>query len=209
VDEALQLDFTQHVFDASGNQTLYHRLSQNVSYSNTQNQVGELENEFEYRVSSDVNFYNNMFYNYDEKTFSKIFNKVSYYGYGFDVELSHLYKDTFIEQITDTDPLRYTSFMTSSARYTYDEHYSYHVRYDYDLKTSLKKSAEIGFLYQKRCWNFGLRYVENNRPILTQQDASSVYDRYIYFSIALKPMMSSSGNGSDFAIRLPETLKGS
>jgi len=207
IDEALQLDFTQHVFDESGTQRIYHRLSQNISYSADKDKVGELENEFEYRVSSEIDFYNNMFYNYDKGSFSKLFNKVSYTGYGFNIALSHLYKDTFIDQTTLSDPLRYTSFMTSSARYTYDEHYSYHMRYDYDLKTNLKKSAEIGFLYKKRCWNFGLRYVENNRPILTQQDASSVYDRYIYFTIVLKPMMSDSSS-SDFSLKLPEMLKG-
>ena len=51
IDEALQLDFTQYIFDETGKQKIYHRLSQKISYENTQNQVGELENEFEYNFS--------------------------------------------------------------------------------------------------------------------------------------------------------------
>ena len=68
-----------------------------------------------------------------------------------------------------------------------------------------KRGFEIGFLYQKRCWDFGLRYVENNRPILNLSGISdSVYDRYIYLTLRLKPIMSPNSNASGFAYRLPD-----
>ncbi|MCK4737301.1 MAG: hypothetical protein KAT10_01970, partial [Sulfurimonas sp.] len=66
-----------------------------------------------------------------------------------------------------------------------------------------------GFLYQKRCWDFGIRYVENNRPILDEfGQPSSIRDRYLYFTIRLKPIMSSDGGMSGFAFRLPDASEG-
>ncbi len=207
VDNELQLEFSQYIFDQSSQQTIYQRLAQVISYDNAKSDAGELENELDYQITTSVNYYNNMFYNYNEESFSKIFNKFSYIANGLNLSLSHLYKDTFLEKSDDYSP--YTSYVTSSARYTYDEHYSYRMKFNYDLENSLKKSVEVGFLYQKRCWDFGLRYVENNRPALTQNNSSSVYDRYLYFTIVFKPLMSSKGPARDTALRLPDILKGS
>ena len=209
VEDALQLDFTQYFFDASAKQKIYHRLAQTISYENVENNLGELENELDVQITDNLNFYNNIFYNYYEDSFSKVFNRISYNRGGFTFGLSHLYKDTFV----DYDELAkginpYTSYITSSASYTYNSHYSYHARLDYDMQTALKKSSEIGFMYKKRCWDFGLRYVESNRPILTTAESASVYDRYIYFTIVLKPLMTSGAESSNFAAKLPESLRG-
>ncbi len=205
IEKELQLDFTQYFYDSIGTQILYHRLAQNISYENRQDRVGELENELDYQIAQGIKFYNNMFYNYKKNAFSKIYNQLSLSSNGFEVSLSHLYRDTFLQRTSTYTP--YTSYITSSASYTYDKHYSYSVRYDYDLETSLRKSAEIGFLYKKRCWDFGLKYLENNRPVLTENGSTSIYDRYVYFTITLKPIVA-SGSGPLFDYKLPETLKG-
>ncbi|MEA2099095.1 MAG: LPS assembly protein LptD [Campylobacterota bacterium] len=203
VDEALQLDFTQYLFDLNGKEVIYHKLAQVIANKNSN--FGELENELDYKVTSHINFYNNMFYNYEENGFSKILHRLSYKDSSFNIALSHLFKDTFLEEKDTVLPR--SSYMTSSASYTYDSHYSYKVKMNYDLETSLKKSAEIGFLYKKRCWDFGLRYIENNRPVLTKNNiSSSVYDRYIYFTIVFKPFM--SGKDTDIDLELPNILKG-
>jgi LPS-assembly protein len=203
IDDTLELGFTQYLYDISGKEIIYHRLAQNIYYAQNQSQYGELENELKYKISNWFSIYNNMFYNFDEKKFSKVFNKLSFKTSGFKVSLSHLYKNTFLESTSTYSP--HTSYLTSTARYTYNEHYSYNIRYDFDIETSIKKSAEIGFLYKKRCWNFGIRYVENNRPVLTQSGESSVYDKYIYFTIVLKPLMSSKVGDSDFGFKLPDS----
>jgi len=205
VDEAVEVGFSQYIFNSLGKQKLYHRLAQRVFYRKEDNKLGELENELDYQITDGINFYNNMFYNYDEHSFSKILNKLSYNGYGFNLSLSHLYKDTFLPASDTYTP--YTSYITSSASYTYNEHYSYFASLDYDLEKSFKKSSNIGFLYKKRCWEFGLKFLENTRPILTQSGTDSINDRYLYFTIVLSPMMK-SGTTSNFAARLPDSLKG-
>ncbi|WP_324172271.1 LPS-assembly protein LptD [Sulfurimonas sp.] len=205
IEEQLQLDFTQYIYDESGSQIVYHRIAQSISYDKAQSSVGELENEFDYQITKGIKFYNNFFYNYDENSFSKMYNQISYNGSGFNIVLSHLYKDTFLAPTSTTTP--YTSYITSSATYEYDKHYSYNIRYNYDYESGLKKSAEVGFLYKKRCWDFGLRYIENNRPILNDNGSSSIYDRYIYFTVNLKPMMA-SGGAPLFDYKLPQTMEG-
>ena len=59
----------------------------------------------------EINYYNNMFYNYDERRFSKIFNKVSYKNETLDIGLSYLYKDTFVEQLPETETPRLYKFL--------------------------------------------------------------------------------------------------
>ena len=199
IDENLELYFSQYVYGDDGKQIIYHRLSQNISYESSKSDVGELENELDYQISDNINFYNNMFFNYDENEFSKNFNQITFKSKDVNLALSHMYKNDFVNTNNKT------SYMTSSLRYDYNEHYTYMFRYDYDIERSQKKSAEIGFLYKKRCWDFGIRYVENNRPLLTNNGGSdSIYDRYIYITITLKPMMSSDNPQSAFAFRLPD-----
>ncbi len=208
INEALNVEFTQYFFDTSGTQKFYHKLSQNIVYQDSNESLGDLENEIDYKVTSSISLYNNAFYNYDENLFSKIYSKISFTGYGLNVGLSHLYKEDVLKALDATD--RFTKYLTSNVGYTYDQHYSYKAVYNYDLQNSLKKTAEIGFLYKKRCWDFGIRYVENNRPVLSSTGTyNSVYDRYVYFTILLKPIMEpSAATNAAFTYRLPELYNG-
>jgi len=191
ISDETQIDFIQYIYDSEAKQVLYHRLAQKISFSDVKDEFGELENELDYMVTDYFSIYNNMFYNYDKNLFSKIFNKLSVHKYGIELGLSHLYKDTFIDANINTP--RYTSYLTSTLSYTFNSHYSYSALYNYDSISQETKSMEVGFMYKKRCWDFGIRYSENNRPILTTSGESSVYDKYIYFTIVLKPLMQADG----------------
>ncbi len=203
VQDAIVLNFTQYFYDKSGKEFLYHRLSDITTdpFKSTRS-VGELESELDWHITDSLEFYNNFLFNTKEKKFSKQLNKLSYHGYGFTVALSHFYK----KDLNKENALP-TSYYTSSLTYKYNSHYSYMASYDYDLEEKLKKRAEIGFLYQKRCWDFGLRYTENNRPILTDGNIpASIYDRYIYFTVMLKPIMKPTASDF-FGLRLPKVLR--
>ncbi len=202
IQNAVTLGFSQYIFDKEGKQILYHRLSEIIIDPGASAQAyGELENELDYAITDHLKYYNNMLWNFDNSAFSKQFNKLSYSNYGATIALSHFYKKNFSSNSV-------TSYVTSSLNYRYNSHYSYKALYDYDLEYKTKKRFEIGFLYEKRCWNFGLRYAENNRPILTNNnEASSIYERYIYFTIVLKPIMKAT-RSDFFGYRLPKVLKG-
>ena len=202
IDNATELEFTQYLYDKSGEEIFYHRLAQRISYSPDTNRYGELENELDYKITSWLSFYNNMFYNYDENAFSKLFDKVTFHKYDVELKLSHLYKDSFKKEETAQE--RYTNYLTSNLEYNYNRHYSFSALYNYDIESRQKKSFSIGFMYKKRCWDFGIKYSENNRPVLTTNGgASSIYDRYIYVTIVLKPLMQPSKNSSFITYKLP------
>ncbi len=202
IENAAKIDFTQYLYDDAQKEIFYQRLSQRISYSNSQQRYGELENELDYTLNSYFSIYNNMFYNYDKNRFSKIFNKISLHDYGLKLSASHLFKDDFLPETLNHE--RYTSYLTTSLNYVYSSHYSYNASYNYDLQTQEKKSASIGFMYKKRCWDFGIKYTENNRPILTNSTTSksSVYDKYIYLTIVLKPFMKPRANNSFLTYKL-------
>jgi LPS-assembly protein len=193
VQEAMQLDFIQYIYDSSASQVIFHRLSQNISYEHNTTRYGELENELDYKITSYLSYYNNMFYNFDEKKLSKMINRATLNGAGVSLSVSHLYKPD-------------TSYLTSSASYRYNKHYLFSGKYDYDIELDTKKNMEIGFMYTKRCWDFGIRYAENNRPILTKAGtADSIYDKYVYFTIVLKPFMqASAAQNSLLSYKLPK-----
>ncbi|MGB3960731.1 MAG: LPS assembly protein LptD [Sulfurimonas sp.] len=207
IDEAIEFDMSQYVYSSLGKEILYHRMAQKFVYGTEETKAGELENELDYKITDSISIYNNMFYNFDEHLFSKIFNQASYDGYGFRLSFGHMFRDTFLPDTSTS--LRRASYLTSTARYNYNRHYSYHTRYDYDVESSQRKSLEFGFLYKKRCWDFGIRYAENNIAVLANLangGQSSIYDRYVYFTIVLKPFMTSiKENGeSNIAMRLNE-----
>jgi LPS-assembly protein len=205
IDNAAKIQITQYLYNKKSEQILYHRLAQRISYSDKENRYGELENELDYKITPYLSFYNNMFYNYDKNAFSKIFDKVTFSSDSFRLHLSHLFKDNF----KSTDPLRRTSYVTSSADYDYNRHYSFSALYNYDLETKRKKSLSVGFMYKKRCWDFGIKYSENNRPILLENsESSSIYDRFIYITIVLKPFMQPSKNSAFVTYKLPNTQEG-
>ena len=204
IENDTKIDFTQYFYDAKQKEILYQRLSQKISYSNNQDRYGELENELDYKVTDYLSFYNNMFYNYNENKFSKIFNKASINKAGVTFGVSHLFKDSFLPATSTYTP--YTSYITTSLDYVYSKHYSYSATYNYDFETYEKKSASIGFLYKKRCWDFGIKYSENNRPILTNASTtkSSIYDKYIYLTIVLKPFMKPRAGSSLISYKLAD-----
>ncbi|MEO1954364.1 MAG: LPS-assembly protein LptD [Campylobacterales bacterium] len=198
LQENVKVSFSQYLFDDKGKERLYHKLSQLIlTKESGDKKYDDLENEFEFNLNDSISIYNNSFYNYDNKKFSKIYNKLSVNTKDIDIYISHLYKDTFIDEKD--------SYLTFYSKYKYNTHYSYTLRYDYDLELDLRKNAEIGFLFKKRCWEFGLKYVENNRPILTHSLYSdSIKDRYIYFTVVFKPFMESSSKPI-FIHKLPQS----
>jgi len=195
----LKLYFSQYLYGDDGEQIIYHRLSQNISYSTDNNTTTQLENEFDIKITKYLTYYNDIYYDYDESAISKVFNNIAYNNKSVNLAFSHIYQQTFTKEPKET------SYVTSSLVYNFNKHYAYHLKADYDVENSFNKNKEIGFLYKKKCWDFGLKYIENNRPVLKHgYIADSIQDRIIYMTVALKPLMTSQNKNSTFRYVLPE-----
>ena len=187
-----EFEFVQYVYDKSASQILYHRIAQSVSFDKNNHSYSELENELDYKVTTYLSIYNNMFYNYDENLLSKALNRIKLNAHGVSATLSHLYKDNFHRDVPKEE--RYSSYLTSTFGYVYNSHYSYNALYNYDIEKEELKSRGVGFLYKSRCLDFGIKYQENRRPITTNRGNSFINDKFIFFSILLKPIMHKSNN---------------
>ncbi len=198
IEDATQLKFSQYIFE-DGKQLLYHKLAQRVSYVSGDDRFGELENELELDLTMGLSYYNDTFYNHDRNKITKLLNSVRYNDENINLSVNHFYEDIIKSRAEVKN-----SYFTADATYQYSSAYRYFGKYAYDLENAVKKNVEIGFLYSKRCWDFGLSYVENNRPILTNNQSSSVYDKYIYFTFALKPM-----GGTTLNYKMSNVLEGS
>jgi len=199
IEESLDLKFSQFVMNDEGEQVLFHRITQRLSFDPLKEQLSELENEVDWQVTPHLSFYSDIFYNYQRNLMSKMLSSLRYTDDAFHVGVTDLYEDALGEEGTE-----YVNYLTFDAEYRYNRHYRYFGRYAYDLQESVKKLSEIGFSYKKRCWEFGMRYVENNRPILTRSEASSVFEKYIYFTIKLRPI-----GGTEVNYKLTNALEGS
>lgn len=202
VADNVDLQFTQYLIDGSGKETIYHRLSQPIIVNGTAEQergLGEFENEFRWNITDRISFYDDTFYSFQRSEWAKTLNTLRYTDEIFDVGFSYLYENKAYKD--EIEP--YTNYINADASYRYDSHYKYFVKYAFDIENSIKKYSEVGFLYSKRCWDFGLRYVENNRPVLLNGGiTSSVFDKYVYFTIIMKPL-----GGSEVNYRTTDTLK--
>ncbi len=201
VKDNVHLEFTQYILDTSGKEKIYHRLSQPINVDTVTGEdtgLGEFENELRWSITDRISFYDNTFYSFQRSEVAKTLNTIRYNDRAFNFGFSFLYENKgYRDQV---HPL--TRYLNTDLSYRYDKHYKYFTKYAYDLETRVKKYAEVGFLYSKRCWDFGLRYVENNRPVLLRGGiTSSVYDKYIYITVIMKPL-----GGSDLAYRTTDTL---
>ncbi|MGB5965358.1 MAG: LPS-assembly protein LptD, partial [Sulfurimonadaceae bacterium] len=202
VADYVDLRFTQYLIDSSGKETIYHRLSQPIIVNETSDQergLGDFENEFRWNITDRISFYDDTFYSFQRSEWAKTLNTLRYQDSTYNVGFSYLYENKAYRDKIEP----YTKYMNADASYRYNEHYKYFTKFAFDVENNIKKYAEVGFLYSKRCWDFGLRYVENNRPVLLNGSiTSSVFDKYVYFTIIMKPL-----GGSEVNYRTTDTLK--
>jgi LPS-assembly protein len=201
IEDNVNLQFTQYVIDNSGREKIYHRLSQPVllTTSNSQEEgLGDFENEFRWNITDNISFYDDTFYSFQRNEWVKTLNTLRYRDSAFNIGFSYLYENKAYKDKLNP----YTNYLNADASYRYNKHYKYFTKYAFDVENSIKKYSEIGFLYTKRCWDFGLRYVENNRPVLRQNSITdSTFEKYIYFTLILKPI-----GGSEVSYRTTDTL---
>jgi LPS-assembly protein len=192
--DTLGLGMNNYIFK-NGQQVLVDRLSQNFRYDETGSYYGELQNELEWEITSALSYYNQTSYNHDRNRITKEQNTLRYNGADVSAGISHYYTDV----LRSNKPV-YSSYWTADASYQYNRHYRFFTNVAYDYKLDLMKRSEIGFLRSQRCFDFGIRYVQNRRPILTTGNVDdSIDDSYLFVTIILKPI-----GGSEFNYKLTE-----
>ncbi len=182
IEDAAEVAVTQFFFDDTGNQILYHKLSQKITNELNSDALGELENELDLQLNDTISYYNDTLYNHDVTRITKFLNALRYNGDIIVLDMTHLYENYGEATLTRS------SYLIADVAYKYNKYYTFFAKAAYDIEHAVKKNIELGFIYSKRCWDFGIRYVENNRPTSTNNAAASVFDKYVYITISLKPI---------------------
>lgn len=192
--DTLSLGINNYFFK-NGRQFLADRLSQNFRYDDQGSYYGELQNELELEITRAISYYNQTAFNHDRNRVTKEQNSIRYNDGVVSGGVSHYYTD----QLRNNVPV-YASYWTANAAYQYNRYYRIFGRIAYDYREALLKQSEFGVLYTQRCFDLGVRYVQNRRPVLTNTNGSdSVDDSYIFLTIMLKPI-----GGSEFNYKLTD-----
>lgn len=190
--DTLSFGVNNYLFE-NGKQTLVDRLSQNFRYEDAGNYYGELTNELEWQILKAVSYYNVTSFNHDRNRITKERNTVRYDDKIVTASLNHYYSDELRNGVNV-----YSSYWSADASYQYNRHYRFFGLVAYDYREDLLKRSEIGFLYSQRCLDIGLRFVQNNRPVLTNVSGNdSVSDSYVFLTLILKPI-----GGSEFNYKI-------
>ena len=190
--DTLSLGLNNYLFK-NGKQTLADRLSQNFRYDNIGNYYGELMNELELQIADAISYYNITAYDHDRARVTKEINSVGYKNGALSGALNHTYTDALRNGLAV-----YSSYWSGDISYQYNRYYRIFGLIAYDYHEKLMKRNEIGIMYSQRCLDLGLRFVQNNRPVLTNTNAgSSVNDSYIFLTLILKPI-----GGSEFNYKI-------
>lgn len=190
--DSLSLGLNNYLFE-DGKQMLADRLSQTFRFDDAGSYYGELQNELEWQITKAISLYNQTAYHHDRNRITKEQNSLRYNDGTVSAGVTHYYTDQLLNNQTV-----YSSYWSADASYAYNRHYRFFGSLAYDYREDLMKTSEIGFMYSRRCLDFGLRLVQNRRPILTNANVNdSVDDTYIFITIILKPV-----GGSEFNYKL-------
>ncbi|HEX5711065.1 MAG TPA: LPS assembly protein LptD [Sulfuricurvum sp.] len=187
--DGLSLGVNNYLFENS-KQWLVDRLSQTFRYDDARSYYGELQNELEWEITKAISYYNQTSYNHDRNRITKEQNTLRYNDSIVKGGVSHYYTDEL-----RNNQAQYASYWTADIAYQYNRYYKVFGLLAYDYQESLLKQAEVGFLYTQRCWDFGLKFVRNLRPILTNTNGDdSIADSYLFITFILKPLGGSAFN---------------
>jgi LPS-assembly protein len=191
--DSLSLGLNNYLFDGT-RQWLVDRLTQTFRYDDIGNYYGELQNELEWEVTKAISYYNQTSFNHDRNRITKEQNTLRYNDGTINGSVGHYYTDVLV-----ANKAQYSSYWNADIAYQYNRHYKFFGVLAYDYQESLLKNGEIGFLYTQRCWDFGLKFVQNRRPVVTNTNGAndSVEDSFLFITIILKPL-----GGSDFNYKL-------
>lgn len=180
-----------YFFD-NGKRVLIDRLSQNFRNDRQGSYYEELQNELEWEITSALSVYNQTAYNPERNRITKEQNTLRYNDGTVTASVNHYYTDVLRDNVAT-----YASYWTADAAYQINPDFRLFGLVAYDSREDLFKRKEIGFLHTRRCLDFGLRYVQNRRPVLTNANIASVDESYLFITLILKPI-----GGSEFNYKL-------
>lgn len=190
-DESEQVNFSmyQYFYNAIGKKKLFHNFA--IKYDLKEQNFGGFDNVVEYFYNDYVSFRNETEYNGIQNRFDKIFSEGSLDYDEWRIGLSHAYRFYENEKY---------NFLGTKAQYNIDTNYQIFGGIWFDLNKNPDK-WEVGYTYQRKCWNYSLMYRQDISPKLTSAGISAKDQSGVYFTFNFYPI---GGVSYDFALEESE-----
>ncbi|TXE86240.1 LPS-assembly protein LptD [Campylobacter volucris] len=190
-DEPEQINFSmyQYFYNAIGKKKLFHNFA--IKYNLTEQNFGGFDNIVEYFYNDYISFRNETEYNGVQNRFDKIFSEASLDYDKWKIGLSHAYRFYENEKY---------NFLGTKTQYNINTNYQIFGGIWFDLDKNPDK-WEIGYTYQRKCWNYSLMYRQDISPKLTSAGISAKDQSGVYFMFNFYPI---GGVSYDFALEESE-----
>ncbi|WP_442867729.1 LPS-assembly protein LptD [Campylobacter sp. W0066.2] len=186
-DDPEQFNFSmyQYFYSALGKKKLYHGLK--AKYFTKEGSFGGFDNVVEYFYNDYISLRNEAEYSGVDNRFDKVFSE-ALFDYGeWKVSLNHAYRIYEKEKY---------NFLGTKAQYDINTNYQIFGGLWFDLNKDPEK-WEIGYTYQRKCWNYSLIYRKDISPKLTSGGISAKDQSGVYFMFNFYPL---GGVSYDFSL---------
>ncbi len=186
-NDSEQFNFSvyQYFYNALGRKKLFHDLT--LKYDLEHNDFSRLENVVEYFYNDYISFRNESEYNGISNRFDKVFSDILIDYDVWKISLNHAYRFYENEKY---------NFIGTKTYYNINTNYQIFGGIWFDLNKTPDK-WEIGYTYQRKCWNYSLMYKEDISPKLTSAGISAKDQSGLYFMFNFYPI---GGVAYDFAL---------
>jgi len=178
--ENIVLEAINYLYDYTGKEWLYHRISQPIYLEKSEHNYGDIENELRMKFWNNYEVYSNIFYSYYQHNITSKSSYIKYNDTVYDIMLTHFYKKINKSVVSD--------FFTVSAQVESKLGNDLFVSFAYDNIDRVLLKSEVGVHLFRGCWDFLLKIKSEKRPILTSIGAESINNFSIYFQINLFPL---------------------
>lgn len=177
-ERSLNFNLVQFFYDNDGEKRLSHTLRQTLYFSDYKYKYGDLENTLKLYLDNGLSISNTLNYSHQYAKASKVQTSLDWKFDRYTFSFIHTYESEHDKETTD--------FYTLSASTKYFSYYNFFTSVDYDIKDNFFKSWQLGWKYDRKCWNYIITYKEDRTPKLTSSGSDVVNKRgvYILFNIA-------------------------
>lgn len=191
VDEHINPYAVQYFYNENGEKKIKHRID--LTYLNHKDKFEDLKNLLTYYYNDNITLNNEITYSYLDNRFSNILTQAQIQlDPKFQMDFSHAYQN---------DEYGKYSFIGTRANYTITPNYNLFGGVWLDVSRAHANMWELGYSYQRKCWNYSLMYRERIDPQLTSGGISAKNQSGIYFVFNFYPL---GGVGYDFSLQESE-----
>lgn len=200
-DERLALKAVQYFYNTRGEKKLKHRL--NVNYDVKALTFLELANLTQYFFNDHFSMRNEVTYSREQQRLTKSTSSLEFNTRKFNFNLSHTYKYDLTEAVSQEKAIQKHNFIGVNTSYTHNINYKFVSGAWFDTQRTHLNAWEVGYTYQRKCWNYSLLYKERIDPQLTSAGIKAKRKNGIYFTFNFYPI-----GGVHYDLSLQENTSG-